>query len=76
MKQKHEILARQERARFVVKHGLDCGLPKTPGTPLECHAFELGRLSALEWVLPPEPEEDPKPELEEEPKLNARVKAS
>lgn len=38
-------------AELMVKNGVDRGCPKSPATPLEKHAFELGRVSVLRWVL-------------------------
>jgi len=43
---------------LIIKNGTDRGLPGRPTTPLEKHAFELGRASVLKWVcsdVPVEP---------------------
>lgn len=45
-------------AELMVKNGVDRGCPKSPTTPLEKHAFELGRVSVLRWVCPEEKADD------------------
>lgn len=48
-------------AELMVKNGVDRGCPKSPTTPLEKHAFELGRVSVLRWVCPEVPDENKLP---------------
>ncbi len=52
-----EVRSAQRMAALMVKNAIDRGAPKSPTTPLEKHAFELGRLSVLKWICPDPPVE-------------------
>lgn len=52
MMDQHKLETLKQNVERIVKEGTDRGAPKVPTTPLERHAFELGRLSILKWLAP------------------------
>lgn len=55
MRTEQEVRALAVNVSRTVKEGTDRGAPAAPTTVLERHAFEVGRLSILKWMMPEPP---------------------